>query len=206
MSSWSVLCWPWLPAQSCGIWLAWSWDPGTIQSSALLSSQKRQNTVWFDESFSTTPQVGFCKVVKNYLFPKPLAIVVVSELLALKPEAVGTILQCNFWYVADLWKITNTAETCERALGQMEQCQSNCCRVDMILLLHASMTEPMTDANPGSRKEKAICATSARRPYGKFQTHYCLMTACRLGHQCGFNWNWSFTDFWITSWHGLRGA
>lgn len=121
--------------------------------------------------------------------PKAIGNSCVSELLPLQPEAVGTTLQCNFWYVAELWKISNMAETCERAMGKMEQYQSNCCRVDMILLLHASMTEPMTDANPGSRKEKAICATSARLPYGKLQSHYCLMTACRLGHQCGLNWN-----------------
>lgn len=50
------------------------------------------------------------QVVKNYLFPKRLAIAVVSELLPLKTEARGTILQCNFWYVAELWKITNMAE------------------------------------------------------------------------------------------------
>lgn len=50
------------------------------------------------------------QVVKNYLVPKPLAIVVVSELLPLKTEARRTMLQCNVWYVAELWKITNMAE------------------------------------------------------------------------------------------------
>lgn len=45
--------------------------------------------------------------MKNYLFPKPLAMVVVSELLPPKPEGMETILQCNFCYVAELWKITN---------------------------------------------------------------------------------------------------
>lgn len=33
--------------------------------------------------------------------------VVVSELLPPKPKAMETILQCNFCYVAELWKITN---------------------------------------------------------------------------------------------------
>lgn len=78
--------------------------------------------------------------------------------------------------------------------------------VDLISFLHDAITEHTADESLGSRKENAVCATSARLPYGMFQTHYCLMTAHRLGHQCGLNWNWSFTDFWITSRHGLRGA
>lgn len=164
-----------------------SWNHPVIPPE--MSSQKRQNTLWFDESCFNHPSGGILRVEKNHLVPKPLAIVVVSELLSLKTEAMGTILQCNLWYEAELWKITNMAETHGHAMSKMEQCQSNCCGVDMILFLHASMTEPVTDANPGSRKEKAICATSARLPYSKFQTHYCLMTACRLGHQCGLNWN-----------------
>lgn len=114
------------------------------------------------------------------------------------------ILQCNFCYVAELGQIPNTAETYEYATGEMKQSQSNYRGADMIPSPACCHDRAYDWQKP--RKEKAVYATTARLPYGMFQAHYCLMTAHRLGHQCGLNWNWSFTDFWITSWHGLRGV
>lgn len=141
--------------------------------------------------------------LENYPSSKPLSVVVASELLLLQAEETGIILQYNFWimesdkHCRDLWVCNRQNE----AILQQLLAEG--------LLWSCSSTLPWkssTDESPRSRKEKAVCATSARLPYGMFQTHYCLMTACRLGHQCGLNWNWSFTDFWITSWHGLRGV
>lgn len=170
-----------------------------------VQSEKAKYCVFWWILFKPPPRWDFVGL-KNYLFPKPLAIVVVSELLPLKPEEMGTILQSNIWYVAELWKITNMAETHE------QNGQNGAMSEQLLLGWYGSVSARFHG--------RAFDWCKSRKQEGK--GHLCNICQAPIwqlpnsllpddsmqirGHQCGLNWNWSFTDFWITSWHGLGGV